>query len=396
MRYNLLFISGDTRLTERLQAVLSTECAVMPVDRQDNGQALAQRMEPDGVIVDAGSHPGARTVLESISAIRAQFPDLPLVVIGDEMSAQMILASFRAGADDFLDRDSPDAEIHASILSRLRDRALKQGQGAAAVRFDVLSPGPADEDYDLALNLAVMIAGEDRARRVLLVDLSLPASPVRLALGVEPGLTVPLAIRELHRLDRAFFDSALSQSRDTGLSVLPLADEAADMTALPALQDLSILLQILKSMFDVVVVYWGLFSRQAALAGGDGSRRQILLCCNQRFSSVRNAKALLGELKSGGTPAHEVVLAVHQLAPNANPTPEDVVRAVGAERSIVLRTGWPALAQAHNQGRPLGLQGPSAYTSALRAHLAGDGLLPPASEGRAPNLLEWLRKARVS
>jgi Flp pilus assembly CpaE family ATPase len=396
MRYNLLLISGDTRLTERLQAALSAECAIMPADRQDNGQALAQRMEPDGIIVDAGSHPGARTVLESISTFRTQFPEHPLMVIGDEMSAQMILASFRAGADDFLDRDSPDGEIHAAILSRLRDRALKQGQRPTAVRFDILSPGPADEDYDLALNLAVLTAAEDRARRVLLVDLSLPASPIRLALGIEPGLTIPLAIRELRRLDRAFFDSALSQSPETGLCVLPLADQAVDMAALPALQDLSILLQIIRTMFDVVVVYWGLFSRQAVLAGGDGSRRQILLCCNQRFSSVRNAKMLLAELKSGGTPTGDLVLAVHQLAPNATPTPDDIVRAVGAERSIVLRTGWPALAQAHNQGRPLGLQGPSAYVSTLRAHLASGGLLQPASEPRASNLLQWLRKARAS
>ena len=191
MRYNLLFISGDTRLTERLQAVLSAECAIMPVDRQDNGQALAQRMEPDGIIVDAGSHTGARTVLESISAIRTKFPDLPLVVIGDEMSAQLILASFRAGADDFLDRDSPDAEIHASILSRLRDRAMKQGQRATAVRFDILSPGPADEDYDLALNLATMIAV---VTAIVLLVMSSPAwrrKSMRRLNSTSMGLTQP-------------------------------------------------------------------------------------------------------------------------------------------------------------------------------------------------------------
>ena len=219
---------------------------------------------------------------------------------------------------------------------------------------------------------------------------------MRLALGVEAGLSIPQAVREMHRLDRAFFDSALARSQETGLYVLPLADEAADMAALPSLQDLSILMQILRTVFDVVVVYWGLFSRQAVQSGNDGGRRQLLLCCNQRFASVRHAKFLLKELLAAGTPIQDIVLTIHQLAPNLTPAPDAIARAVGAERFMTLNTSWACLVQAHNQGRPLCLAGASSYAMTLRSHLAGEGLLPAGSDTRTPNIFSWLRKAAAS
>ncbi|HEU4550010.1 MAG TPA: hypothetical protein VFS01_09950 [Rhizomicrobium sp.] len=395
MRYNLAFISGDGGLIERLQIALSTDCALMPVDpRHEAGLSLVGRLEPNGIIVDAGVHPGARTVLESIAAIRALFPELPLIAIGNEMSAQMILASFRAGVDDFLDRESSDAEVRSAILTRLRDHAAKRGEGNSTFHFDVLSSGPCDEDFDLALNLATMLATEDRSRRVILLDLSLPASPLCPALGVETSLSISQAIGEMHRMDHAFFDTALAQSPESGVYLLPLADESGDMPVLPALNDLSVLLQVLRAMFDAVVVFWGSFSRQV-LEGGDSARRRIFLCCNQRFSSIRNAKALLTELNAGGIGAH-VVLAVHLLAPNMAPGAEDIVRAIGAERSVLLTTSWSSLAQAHNRGRPLSLEGESPYTGAVRAFLVSEGLLQAGAKVRAPRLMRWLRKAKVS
>ncbi len=394
MRYKLAFISSDERLIERLRKALSADCAIMPADpRHEGGLGAVERLDADGIIVDAGGHTGARTALEAMEAVRAAFPGLPLIAIGDETSAQMILASFRAGADDFMDREAPDAELRGAVLSRMREHAAKQGARACCLRLEILSPGPDDEDYDLALNLATMLASEDGSRRVLLLDLSLPASPLRPALGVEPTLTVAQAIREAHRLDWAFLDSALARSRESGLYVLPLADESGSRVAFPALDELSILLQIVRAMFDVVVVFWGPFSRQAMMAGADVEGRRLLLCCNQRFSSVRNAKLFLTELVAGGAAARDVVLAAHMLAPNLAPGAQDIARAVGAERFISLRTSWTALAHAHNQGRPLSLQGPSPYTAALKDFLASEGMLPARAPAPMSRLLRWLGRA---
>jgi pilus assembly protein CpaE len=392
MRHNLLFLSGDARLVERLEAALASDCAIMSMDpRGPDGGAVAARFQPHAIMIDAGAHTGVKTILERMAAVRSQFPALPLIAIGDEMSAQLILAAFRAGVDDFLDRDASDGEIRSALLSRLRDRPAQAREGVAAL-VSVLSPAPSDEDSDLAINIASLIAASAGERRVLLLDLSLPASPARTALGLELPFTLNAALRDVARLDRTFLDSALARTGDTGLYILPLADDAEE-AALPAPRDLTVLLRLLQSLFDVVVVYWGPFSRQAIHAGA--AEGKVLVCCNQRFSSIRNAKAFLANLRAAGQ-GIEPVLAVHQLDANLVPSSADIVEATGARHSLILRVSWGALALAHNRGRPLSLLAPSPYCDALRACLTGIDLLPPAVTGNVTvKLLHWLNHARA-
>jgi Flp pilus assembly CpaE family ATPase len=390
MRRNLLFLSVDAKLIARLEPALTDDCILMSADPRalDTG-AVAARFHPDIVLIDAGAHTGARTMLERMASVRAQFPALPLVAIGDEMSAQLILASFRAGVDDFVDRDASDAEIRTTVLSRLRDVAVQDG---VAALVHVLSPAPSDEDADLALNIASLIAAAPGGRRVLLIDLALPVTTARTALGLEFGFTLSAALRDMARLDKAFLDQALARAPDTGLYVLPLADDETD-AALPAPRDLTVLVRIFRSLFDTVVVHWGAFSRQAARGGDTGGT--VFLGCNQRFSAIRNAKAFLASLR-GVADAAEPILAIHQLDTNLVPSPDDIVRATGARQSLVLRAGWGALALAHNRGRPLALAAPSPYSDALRTRLAEIGLLPPAqTENSTLKLLHWLNRARA-
>jgi pilus assembly protein CpaE len=389
MRHNLLFLSGDAKLIERLQAALSDDCTVMPIDpRGMDSKAVAARFQPHIVVIDAGAHTGAKTILERMAAVRTQFPALPLIAIGDEMSAQLILAAFRSGVDDFVDRDASDGEIRNAVLSRLQARNANDGTG---MLVNVLSPMPCDEDSDLALNIASLLAAPSRDRRVLLLDLSLPVTPTHTALGLEFTFTLAAALRDMARLDSAFLDSALTKTEDTGLYVLPLTDDDGD-PVLPQPRDLTVLLQILRSLFDAVVVYWGAFSRQAVRAGAvDGT---IFVGCNQRFSSVRNAKSFLQGLRAAELDA-DPILVVHQFDTNLVPSPRDIIEASGARHSLILRANWSALALAHNRGRPLSLMPPSPYSDALRMRLAELGLLAVAGpENATSKLLLWLNRAR--
>jgi pilus assembly protein CpaE len=324
-----------------------------------------------------------------MTAVRAQFPALPLIAIGDEMSAQLILAAFRAGVDDFVDRDASDGEIRNSIQSRVRN---KNSAEVTAALVSVLSPTPSDEDSDLAINIASLLASSSPDRRVLLLDLSLPVTPTHTALGLEFNFTLAAALRDMARLDRTFLDSALARSAESGLYVLPLTDDENDAT-LPAPHDLTVLLQILRSLFEAVVVCWGPFSRQAIRAGAvEGI---IFVGCNQRFSSIRSGKSFLAGLRAAET-GSEPVLAIHQLDANLVPSPEDIVEATGARESLILRASWSAMALAHNRGRPIGLMPPSPYGDALRTRLVELGLLPQSgAQNVTVKLLHWLNRARA-
>lgn len=391
MRRNLLLLSDDARLAARFQAALGADCAIMTLDpRSENGDGVAARLDPDGVAVDVASHAGLATALERIAALRTRFSGVPLVAIGDEMSAQLVLAGFRAGIDDFIDREASDIEIRNTVLACLRDRAAPCGPAGGAALIHVLSGAPADEDFDFALNAASLIAAG--GRRALLVDLSLPASPLRTALGVEMPFTVSAAVRDMVRLDQTFLESALARAPQTGLCLLPLSDDPADAGEPPAVQDVLLLLPMVRGLFDAVVIHWAGFSRHAVRAAGDTA--QYILCCNQRFSSVRQAKALLAALRRDEA-ALDPVLAIHLFDADMAAPPCEIAGAVGACRSLTLRADWRALARAHNAGRPLALAGPSPYADALRAHLAAQGLAPDAPPRSAARLLRRLAGRRA-
>jgi pilus assembly protein CpaE len=386
MRLNLLLISGDPQLGERLQQAVAEDCVVMTIDlRTESVDAIITRFVPTGIVIDASTHAGTRTVLEHITSLRSQFAHLPLVAIGDEMSAQLILTAFRAGIDDFLDRDASDSQIRNTILTLLREKGTKTASDTAAL-ISVMSPTPCEEDSDLALNIACLIA-TDVSKRVLLLDMSLPSSPARTALGLELSFTINAAIRDMPRLDSTFLDSALSRDARTGLWVLPLAGEFGQSTP-PDSHQLAVLLQILKSLFDTIVISWGPFSRQATEAG---IATHNLVCCNQRFSSVRNAKSFLTELQIKA-PALDAVLVIHQLDGDLVPSADNIVEATAAKTSLTLRSSWEAMALAHNRGQPLSLSAPSPYTDALRTYLAENGLTAAfAANNPTLKLLHWLR-----
>jgi pilus assembly protein CpaE len=390
MRYHLAFLSTDTQQIERLQSALAAECAVMPVDpRQPDRDTAIRGLAPHTIMIDMDAAVSAGTALDRVGQLRTQFPNCPLIAIGDELSAQLILATFRAGADDFIDRDAADSEVRATVMARLREHAAAAAEGAWTALVSVLSPAFHEEDFDFALNIALALTEADKSDRVLFVDLSLPASPARTAIGLELGFTVKAAIQELARLDRTFLDAALACDDASGLRVLALSD-GGDETEMPAVKDLALLLQVLRANFDRVVVYWGPFSRQALRGGADPNR--MFVCCNQRLSSIRDAKALIEELRSARQPA-EPALAIHQFDTAMVPSPAEIAEAVGAARFLALRATWPALAMAHNRGRPLILDALSHYSDALRNWLAADGLMPRSEEGNATvRLMQWLRR----
>jgi pilus assembly protein CpaE len=391
MRYHLAFLSTDTQQIGRLQTALA-DCAVMPVDpRQPDRDTVVRGLAPHAIVIDMDAAVGAGTTLERVGQLRAHFPNCPLIAIGDELSAQLILAAFRAGVDDFIDRDAADSDVRATVMARLHEQAAAAAAGSKTALVSVLSPAFCEEDCDFALNIALAFAEADKAHRALFVDLSLPASSARTALGLELGFTVNAAVRDLARLDRTFLDAALACDVSNGLRVLPLSD-GDSRAEMPTAKDLALLLQVLRANFDMVVVYWGPFSHQAMRGGADPGR--LFVCCNQRLSSIRNAKALIGELRGGRQPA-DPVLAIHQLDTAMVPSPEEIAEAVGATRFLVLRATWQALAMAHNRGRPLVLDALSHYSAALRGWLAADGLMPRADEGNTTvRLMQWLRRAR--
>lgn len=393
--HRFLLISGDKGLTARIKLALDPISTVMSSDPSiDDVKDVAGQFRPDGILVDSDIRMGARTAFERLALVRSWFPGLPMIVIGNESGAQLILTAMRAGAQDFVDRDATEEDIRNLVE---RHSAVERPRNTAPSRIvTVLSGTPCEEDGDFAVNLGSAIAAARPQEGVLLVDLSLPASNAPISLGLDLSFRIKEAVREMSRLDRALLDSALGRCSRSGLYVLPLALHGDAEWAVDV-HDLRALLEICQSLYDVVIVCSGPFSRQEELLGLPDEGSLFLLPCNQRFTSIKGASDLMHLLRQARPQGEEPVLVVHQFAPGMAPDISGIGNAVGASRVMDLPIRWQQLAESVNRGEPLSLDASTAYAQSLTRHLQALSLIPyrDAEEDRIQPLRNWARKLGV-
>ncbi|MBA4208268.1 MAG: hypothetical protein C0454_01930 [Parvibaculum sp.] len=394
--HRVLLVSGDSTLAARVKRALESDATVMVADpAAGNVVEIAEQFRPECVLADAEVHMGARTAFERLSTLRGWFSGLPLIVIGNEMGAQLILTAMRAGAQDFIDRDAAPDDFRNAVSQRIAESRFRGASLSNLVM--ALSPASSDGDDDLAINMATMIAAARPQEGVLLVDLGLPASNAAIALGLDMTFRVKDAVKEMTRLDRALLDSALARCPRSGLYVLPLALHGDAEGWVVDIHDLRALLEICRSLYDVVIVSCGPFSRQEEILSLPEEGALLFLPCNQRFTSIKAAAELLRLVRTVRGGRDEPILVVHEFAAGMAPNPAGIRDAVGAARALELPVRWRDLAEAVNRGEPLALAASTPYARELSRHLQALNLVPYIEdEARAPQgLKELTRRIRA-
>jgi pilus assembly protein CpaE len=378
MSARLLLISADTGIARAVRGALASAASLLQIrDLAGEDAAVGEKFQPSMVLVDSAA--GVGGAFERITAAKRQFPAVPVVAMGNEMSAQLVLAAMRAGADDFLDREAAPDEWQAVLEKGLR-KAPAGAPGRAGM-IAILSGRPSEQDQDFALNLAVRAARRKPEAMTLYLDLAQPMSQAGIALGLELKFGIGDAIREIARLDREFLESAAARCPRSGLYVMALTGAGPpDGESLPAL------LQILRGIFDTIVINLETFSHTLPPIAA----AQYFLCCNPRFSSIRAAADLLRRLDKISPR-----LVIHDLAPGRSPRPADIRKALGVDESIDLEAGWDELAVHLNEAKPLAL-GASRYARGLDHCLAALESPAPAQPGLRTMLGRWLRREALS
>lgn len=378
----VLLISGDKELATRVKRALDTDATVMLADpAADNVGEIVEQFRPEGVLVDADVSMGARTVFERLSTLRGWFSQIPMIVIGNEAGAQLILTAMRAGAQDFIDRDARDSDFRNAVRHQIAESRFRSASLSRLVM--ALSATQADSDDDFALNMAVTIAAARPNEGVLLVDLGLPASNAGIALGLEMTFRVKDAVKEMSRLDRALLDSALARCPRSGLYVLPLATYGAESDWTMDVHDLRALLEICQSLYDVVIVSCGPFSRQEEILSLPEEGAPFFLPCTQRFTSIKAAAEMLRFVRNLRGGRDEPILMIHEFARGMAPDPVSIRSAVGAARALELSADWQELAESVNRGEPLALVPSSSYAREMSRHMQALNLTPRMEDDHA-------------
>ncbi len=370
----IVAVTFDEAAAERMADALSGTAAVARVEpRSDLVPQIVDTMDADLVVVDADAHQTTgESLVDIIDMIRSRAPDLPVVAMGDETSAESVLAAMRAGAVEFIDRDAMVEEFRASLSARLEGRASRKRRGRARVTL-IVSGRAQDGEGDFAMNLAILRAMKSKAEggNAMLVDFEIPAGSIELALGVKAGYTLKEAVADLGRLDNTMLGDAAAHHAQSGLGFLPLATEGERVRDLKGAELLSAL-SVLASLSDELIINGGALARSGGLRQLLALADETFVVAQQDMGSISAISGLLRhtEIEEDERKQMRLIVAGHDddLLLDA----PRVADALDLKVAGTLPEARRSLTNAANDGNPLAAADPNhPYVKALQRFVAG-------------------------
>jgi len=255
---------------------------------------------------------------ESMDAIRTlhnQDPALVLMLVADEVTADLLRSAMRAGVSDILEAPLDETKIETAIeqfahdvLKRKSVKPAEESNGERGKIVTITSAKGGSGKTVLATNLAVLLARfEDK--KIVLVDADLQFGDVCLLLQIEPRFTMVNAAHELHHLDGEMLDSLLTE-HPSGLKVLaaPLEPAFADDITTAGLMQM---LDLLADNYDYVIVDTASMLDELILSLIEKSD-DVLMLVDMDLPSLKNAKLALETLRLLKFSTHNVKLVMNR------------------------------------------------------------------------------------
>jgi pilus assembly protein CpaE len=227
-----------------------------------------------------------------------------------------------------------------------------------------------------AVNVAAALARATLDEQTLLMDLHLSYGDAAVFLGAEPRFSVADAMENTHRLDEAFFETLVVQTKSK-VRLLASSERGVghvDLRRVPSL------LQFASAHYRYTLLDVPR-SEAVALDSLEGVTT-VLIVANQELATVRNAGRMAAALRQRYG-KDRVRLVISRYDKNAEIGTEDVERVVGSPVAHLVPSDYRAALQALNKGKPLVLEGGSKMAEAYKAIAfdLGGVQVPGASEG---------------
>jgi pilus assembly protein CpaE len=255
----------------------------------------------DAFVIEIDSD--TNTAIDMVETICDRKPSATVMVYSANQQPDLLVASMRAGAREFLAGIIPSPVLGEALLRatarrlemtdrRLRGKVLmfwgaKGGSGVTT----------------LATNFAIALR-QETGGPVALLDLNPHLGDVAILLGITPRFTIAEALANPDRMDKEFVATLMTAHR-TGVSVLAAPDAYNSLRA--EASSIGKLVDLLGAQFPFVVI-------DAGLSLGDGAgplfqlASTIYLVTQADIPSLRSSQRFVSHLKAYGEPNVELVL----------------------------------------------------------------------------------------
>ena len=288
------------------------------------------------------------SALDLVETICSQNPSATVMVYSRNSQPDMLVASMRAGAREFLYGDIDPNVLGDALLraaARRADAGVKRAQGKVLM---FLGAKGGSGVTTLASNFAIALRQESGGE-VALVDLHPQLGDVALLLGVTPRFTIADALLSPNRLDEEFISTVVT-AHSSGVSIMAAPDVYSSSLP-PDERTIARLTEVASSRFPYIVIDAGLSLGKSIepviqLAG------TIYVVTEVDIPSLRNSQRLISYLGGFSGPQLELVLNRYE-ARKSEIDEERLSRAVGIAPKWRVPNDYAAVRRSANAGTPL-------------------------------------------
>ncbi len=335
-KFAVLLVGMKPETEERLASVLGQQQAIRSVSDGVGMRLALQKARPAAAVVAVGNRftPELGDLIRELAS-----GDISVVAVGTAKDPDLILASMRAGAKEYL------VTGEAEELERKVQQFLET---SGAIRLGHITTVFPTKGGMGGTTLATNLAGalNRQARRVCLADLD-EMGDASSFLDVKCTYSLADVAVNTRRLDRDLLDSSVPR-HGSGIWVLSQSDKVGDGARLDA-AGLSGVLRFLRPQYDEVVIDGTRDFGDVALAVLDISDR-ILLVVTQEVPAVRNAQRCAELFQRLGYEHKRIMLVVNRYQKTSTITRGVIEETVGLPIAAVVGNDFHSVTQAVNRG----------------------------------------------
>lgn len=315
MPITLLVASSDEHFREMIREnLLNIPNAKVLSEYADVSPTLYIR-----VLQDLERHPDAALILDlagdfetglkALEKVKQAAPDLYVVASNYHADGETVIATVRAGANDFLVQPLKRLDFRDAItrLEHAPRRAVTGGSKLGKI-FTFLGTKGGVGTTSLAVNFAAVLA--QRKQNTVLIDLDWTSNDVCGQLGASPQYTLMEVAENLARMDQALFEGFVTRD-PLGFFLVgpPDAIDHRGYFTEAMFRDFS---TFLVEKYQYTIVDGGRSLLDEVVIGSLQASSTIFLVTTQEFPSVRNAQRHLSTLMRMGFSQDQIKVVINQ------------------------------------------------------------------------------------
>jgi len=361
----------NRELWDQAQACLAGLPFRIIVEHQDIGDLTnfldrLERMRPDVVLIDIS---GWREPLEGlVASIRNAVGDPMIIALHTSADADTILASMRAGINEFLYPPLTET-LRKSLEKRSSERSRKRDGGAkgAGKSYAFFSAKGGCGATTLVTHIAAELGRQNQ--KVLLMDLDLDAGLVGFITKTKSVYSILDAINNLHRLAISYW-KALVSNGIPGVEIVssPLALASQQQ---PRDDQLRQILGFARPHYDWTLVDLGRSLSRMAMATLEEIDEACLITTLE-VPALHQSKQIIQTLLDSGYGKSRIKVILNRAPKRLDITPGELEKMLGVPIYSMVPNDYPELYETYAEGRMLSRNSELGKAMAkLAAKLAG-------------------------